>query len=509
MMSKAIDNANSSANRLEGTMTNVKSILGALGVAGGIAGMVQFGRSMVEAGTKVEDATTGLTTLLKDSAQAAQVVSNTMEDATKTPFGFESLLLANKALISAGVNANVAREDVMNLANAIAATGGGDDELQRMVVNLQQISNTGEATAQDLKQFAFAGVNLTKVLGDAGIKLAKGQQATYAQITYALKKAHDEGGVYFNGLENMMGNSSIKISNLEDAFFQFKVRLFQTVQPALNGIIDSLIKLTENLMSMVKWVSENREQIKALAIGLGTMYTAMKIAIPMMEGMGLASTAMLGPLGLVAGAIALITYGLYEWAAAEDNLRNIQDKAVEDSNKHIKETLTERVALYEQSGMAHAAAVKKVSEATRQTYVQDLSQVNKDIEATQSKMQFLKDQGFSSQAEDMTKGLQDLMLEKRKLEAGLRGVDEFAKGGVETPKSGMLPSANTIDSATPSKSKSVAQGTKVTTINVSIKDLIGEYNMNVTNVKEGTEKIKQIVVDTLMGAVNDFQMIVQ
>ncbi len=86
--------------------------------------------------------------------------------------------------------------------------------------------------------------------------------------------------------------------------------------------------------------------------------------------------------------------------------------------------------------------------------------------------------------------------------------EETAPGGIIAPTAG-LATAGTNANPTPSKSKSVAEGTKVTTINVSIKDLIGEYNLNVTNVREGSEKVKQMVVDALTGAVNDFQLIVQ
>lgn len=501
MLSKELDKANLSAQKLEGTMGGLRNVMGALGVAGGVMGLVQFGKSVIEAGTKVQDATTGLTTLLKDSKAAATVIRNTMEDATKAPFGFDSLLMANKALISSGKSASMAREDVMNLANAIAATGGGDDELQRMVVNLQQISNTGEATAMDLKQFAFAGINLTKVMEGAGIKLAKGQQATYEQITTALRKAHEEGGIYFNGLENMAENTSVKISNLEDAMFQLKNQIFTGVAPSLN-------KLVASMTDAVNWAMQSEEKIKALAIGAGTLYTALKLAIPMMEGMGMATTAMLGPLGIIIAGIALLTDGLYAYADAQDYVKNRANNAFKSESENIKAALTERTNMYVQQGMKQAEAVKFVSEATKKTYVQDLADVQKQIESTTSQISFLKQQGFSGRASDYEKTLANLQTEKSRLEGGLAGVNEFA-GGTKTPSAGLSSAGANAANPTPSKSKSVAQGTKVTTINVSIKDLIGEYNMNVSNVREGSEKVKQMVVDALVGAVNDFQLIVQ
>jgi hypothetical protein len=57
--------------------------------------------------------------------------------------------------------------------------------------------------------------------------------------------------------------------------------------------------------------------------------------------------------------------------------------------------------------------------------------------------------------------------------------------------------------------RSQATGSKAITINVSIKDLIGTNNMNITNIKEGANKLQDMVVGALTGAVNDFQLIVE
>ena len=498
-LTQGLNNADSAAKRLEGTMGSVQGILGALGVAGGIAGMVSFAKSMINAGTSVENATTGLTTLLKDSASAAQVISNTMEDATKAPFGFESLLMANKALISAGVSANNARGDVLNLANAIAATGGGDDELQRMVVNLQQISNTGTATAQDIKQFAIAGINIYKVLEQAGVQLAEGQQATYAQITMALKKAHDEGGLYFNGLENMAANTSVKMSNLGDAAFQFSVNLFNFLKPAIDGIVTGLGYVVSGLQSVLTWVRQNSEMVKQFAILIGVATgawgayllatNAVRIATQAYTMVQWALNAAMNanPIGLLITGLATLAAGvIYAYNKSE----------------------TFRAGLWGLWG-----AIKAVGESIS-LYFGGLGELLQGV--------------FTLDADKITSGVKNMA--SAMFEAGGRiakgaqegyqaGLADFAKSkqvsgteptGVASPTTGLgATAAGAMASATPSKSKSVAQGTKVTTINVSIKDLIGEYNMNVTNVREGSEKIKQMVVDTLMGAVNDFQLIVQ
>ena len=141
-----------------------------------------------------------------------------------------------------------------------------------MVVNLQQIKNVGQASALDIKQFAYAGVNIYKVLEAAGIKVEKGNsdvKISYEQITGALQKAHEAGGIYYNGLENMAGNTSVKVSNLGDMMFQLKNQMFQDLKPAITSIIEGLGNLIRWLRDAWDWLVKHKDIIKSLAIGIG------------------------------------------------------------------------------------------------------------------------------------------------------------------------------------------------------------------------------------------------
>ena len=88
LLSGKLQGMNAQAQSLEGTMGGLQ---GAITAAFSIYAITSFVSSVVSAGTTVENATTGLTTLLGDSAEAARVVRNEMEDAQKTPFAFEGL----------------------------------------------------------------------------------------------------------------------------------------------------------------------------------------------------------------------------------------------------------------------------------------------------------------------------------------------------------------------------------------------------------------------------------
>ena len=110
--------------------------------------------------------TTALTTALGSTEKAAAAIEQIKADAAATPYDVSSLVQANQFLISTGESAESARATIMALTDAVSATGGGNAELQRMAQNLQQIKNAGQATALDIKQFAYAGIDIYGVLAD-------------------------------------------------------------------------------------------------------------------------------------------------------------------------------------------------------------------------------------------------------------------------------------------------------------------------------------------------------
>jgi tape measure domain-containing protein len=324
-----IKQADDAVNKFEGTLGKAQgaamNLASAVGVAFGTAAVVAFGQKMVQAGTQVEDALVGLTTLLKDKAEAQQVINNTMEDAAKTPFAFEGLLAANKALISAGISAETARADVLNLANAIAATGGTDVEMQRMVVNLQGVATLGKAMGKDINQFAYAGINIYKVLADATgqpIEKIQDMEISYDMLTMALRKAGEAGGMFENGLVNMANNTSIKISGLGDNVFKLSAQMFMDLKPAIDSIISGLYSFIDILTIGWNWLVQNKDIVMALAIGVGVATVAYQAYLLSM-GQGIIVTGLMtvaqwalnvamnaNPLGLIITGIAVLTAGI-------------------------------------------------------------------------------------------------------------------------------------------------------------------------------------------------------
>lgn len=202
-----------------------------------------FISSGIEYNAQIEKYTTGFTNMLGSAEAAQQVMSQIQEDAAKTPFDVESLTKANQYLISAGENASYARNTIMALGDAVSATGGGNDELNRMAQNLQQIANTGKATAVDIKQFAYAGIDVYGILADyTGKSTTEVQNMTisYDLLTQALQAASEEGGRYYNSMDTQSQTMNGRVSTLKDNVKQLAGLLTGDLSSGVGVVIGNL-----------------------------------------------------------------------------------------------------------------------------------------------------------------------------------------------------------------------------------------------------------------------------
>ena len=214
-----------------------------------VQGVEQIVQAGVEFNAKMEQYQVGFTTLLGSEEEAAKVMAQIREDAARTPFDVDSLTSATRMLVSTGMAADDARTDVLNLANAIAATGGGSAELSRMAANMQQIKNVGKATAMDIRQFAMAGINIYGLLADATGKSTeevKDMEVSYELLSAALEKAAADGGMYAGAMEAQSQTFNGRMSTLKDNVTQLEGALTE----------DLFSQLSDNYLPMLMdWVA--------------------------------------------------------------------------------------------------------------------------------------------------------------------------------------------------------------------------------------------------------------
>lgn len=172
---------------------------------------------------QMEKYTTGFTNMLGSAEKAQAVLNQIKQDAARTPLNVDSLVQANQLLISAGVSAGEARSTILALGDAVSATGGGSEVLSRMAANLQQIKNVGKAATIDIKQFAYAGINIYQVLADytgKSVQEVQSMTISYDLLSQALIAASEEGGRYYNAMSTQSQTLDGRLETLKDNWSQ-------------------------------------------------------------------------------------------------------------------------------------------------------------------------------------------------------------------------------------------------------------------------------------------------
>lgn len=208
---------------------------------------VGFAKGFVEMGisynAQIEKYTTGFTNMLGSAQAAQEAMQAIQEDAARTPFDVASLTQANQLLISAGENAAYSRKVINALGDAVSATGGGNAELSRMAANLQQIANVGKAATIDIKQFAYAGINIYQILADytgKSVQEVQNMTISYDLLSQALIAASEEGGRYYNAMDTQSQTMNGRISTLKDNVSQLTGLMTSDLSSGIGVVIGHL-----------------------------------------------------------------------------------------------------------------------------------------------------------------------------------------------------------------------------------------------------------------------------
>lgn len=313
-----------------------------------IAGLATIGISY---NAQLEQYQTMFTTLTGSAEEADRVISQLQEDASKSPFDTASLVEANQYLISAGVDANEARDTILALGNAIAATGGGSAELSRMAQNLQQVKNIGKASSQDIKQFANAGINIYGLLAEATGKTTeevKDMEVSYEVLAGALAKASEEGGKYYGAMEAQSQTLNGSMSSLKESIQQLLGEITAELLPIIKEVLTHVKDFIDRLKAMDPETKKTILTIAGIVAAIGPLITiigqaiifagniataigalapiitAVKAAVVAITG---AVSAAIGPILAIIAAIAAIILIIKNWGEISEWLKTTWENA--------------------------------------------------------------------------------------------------------------------------------------------------------------------------------------
>ena len=271
------------ANLLTGVIAKVSSTA--------LSAAKDFIQTGIQYNAQIEKYTTGFTNMLGSAEAAKAAMDAIQEDAARTPFDVASLTQANQLLISAGENAGYSRKVIMALGDAVSATGGGNAELSRMSANLQQIANVGKASAIDIKQFAYAGINIYQVLADytgKSVQEVQNMTISYDLLSQALIAASEDGGRYYNAMDTQSQTMNGRVSTLKDNVSQLAGLmtgdLSSGIGVAIGKLNDMVVAAQEaykldgwkGLIGEITGLTTVIDKAKSSAVGLKAVFDALK-----------------------------------------------------------------------------------------------------------------------------------------------------------------------------------------------------------------------------------------
>jgi len=453
-LNNAVTAWNESEQALGQLQATMKSTGGAVGVT--TDAMVAQAKALQSLTTYDDDAIVGMQSVLATFTNIKQEIFT-----GAVPAILDLSTKMGQDLKSSAVQVGKALNDPIQGITALRRVGVNfSDEQEKVIKNLVETNRVAEAQSMILRE----------------LQVEFGGSAEAAALV---------GTGPMQQLRNEMGDVNEEVGALVAAVGKELLPTFRS--------------LVAGLRETVKWISENTGQVMALATAAGTLVIGMRVVIPLMAELGVATSAMLGPLAAVTAAVYLLTDSYNTMMETEKAWQNAREGFDKRQLANQREALKQDAQLYKKRGFNDAQAFAKATESEYNALVALKGSLNEKF----------------SKAMDV--GEQNQLIEQLKqTDVKLKGLEQIRSEGVNalaapktTPQAGaaLPPTGKTRPARDPMRTQ--ATGSKAVTINVTIGDLIKQFTIHTTNMKEGAMKAKEQVAAALMGAVNDFQIVAE
>ena len=332
------------------------------------APLAALGGSAIKAAGDFESMSNGLTAIMGDADLAAAELER-LKEASKNPgLGFNQAVKGSVRLQSIGINADLARENMLAMGNAIALTGGGAEELDRATLAMQQIGAKGKVSAEEINQLNEVIPQIREVMKDT-FGTSEGQELTkmgvdantfIEEITKGLQKLPEAQG----GINNTIANAGMAINsflttlgdelnetfNLKENVEAFSQRL-DSIAAKFKNLDDNTQKVIITIAAVVVAIGPalyafgKMQTLAATLTGnyrslvtfVSKMSTVVKTATASQAGFNAVMAA--NPVGVVVVAIAALVAAFVLAYKNIDSFRNLVDTTYQKVLKPLGEFL--------------------------------------------------------------------------------------------------------------------------------------------------------------------------
>lgn len=262
LMSKQLEKASAATQglnrKIDQTRQGLKGLssiggLGAgLGIGIGTAGIVSFGRQVVESLKNYEYFSASLRTLMKGDAMAAKSLETSLISlASKTPFSLTEVQDATKQLLAYGFSAGTVTKNISMLGDVASALKIPFSDIAYLYGTLK---TQGRAYSRDIMQFTQRGIPVVKELAkqfkvtDGEVmKLVEDGKVGFGDIEKAFQSMTSSGGMFFNMMAEQSKTVGGKLSNMSDNWERLKVNIGKQQSGIIAGTVSFMNQFVEAL----------------------------------------------------------------------------------------------------------------------------------------------------------------------------------------------------------------------------------------------------------------------
>ena len=195
---------------------------------------------------------------------------------------------------------------------------------------MQQIKSLGKASAADIKQFGYAGINIYGLLAKATGKSTeevKNMDVTYDLLAKSLAMARSEGGIYEGALEKMNKTMAGKWESVKDRSQNALTDIGDAFAPIIHKVLDVAIQMSQMVQPMLAMAAPYIDMISnglgiaidyIMNIGTGTSVWG-EFLNTLVETYGV----LWSTLKTIFSTVWKIISGIIEWGSKSELMRDI------------------------------------------------------------------------------------------------------------------------------------------------------------------------------------------
>lgn len=268
---RALGDLDKSSKRTEESTHRVAKAFGTFAVAGGSALLGVAGAAGalgIKTAAGFEQAKVGFTTMLGSGKKADAFLKQTADFAATTPFEFPDLVVASQRLLAMGFSAKQVRPVLTAAGDAVAAMGGGKEQIDQVTMALGQMKAKGKVAGDELLQLTEAGIPAVKILAAQYHKTVPEMQEMISKGEVLADKAipkliagMEKGTKTTKGFGGMMAAQSKTLvgqwSNLKDAVTTGLGNAFTPFLPLIGEGTSGLVAFTNQGMAKLANYTKN------------------------------------------------------------------------------------------------------------------------------------------------------------------------------------------------------------------------------------------------------------